>query len=231
MITRVVEPEILDTLDPEHPLARGSRKDLQRLNAWMRSAPKVADAFERQFPLGRPATVVELGAGDGSLLVNVAQLLPRQWTDIDVVLIDRQEKLAAGARELFARRGWKVAVVNRDVFDWLKEGFASTDVILCNLFLHHFQTEQLKALFNGIAQRTKCFIALEPLRNGAGLFFSNLVGLIGCNKVTRHDAPVSVRAGFRDKELSALWPDPNAWVLEEGNAGWCSQLFVAKRRT
>jgi hypothetical protein len=34
-----------------------------------------------------------------------------------------------------------------------------------------------------------------------------LLWLIGCNAVTRHDAAVSMRAGFIRQELSALWPD------------------------
>ena len=30
------------------------------------------------------------------------------------------------------------------------------------------------------------------------------MGLIGCNSVTVHDARISVHAGFRDRELSAI---------------------------
>ena len=36
--------------------------------------------------------------------------------------------------------------------------------------------------------------------------------------MTRHDAVVSVRAGFRDGELSALWPHEPGWKLDEGAA-------------
>jgi len=61
--------------------------------------------------------------------------------------------------------------------------------------------------------------------------FSRAVGLIGCNRVTRHDAPASVRAGFTGRELSQLWPEPESWLLEERAAGPFSHLFVAQRKS
>jgi hypothetical protein len=47
--------------------------------------------------------------------------------------------------------------------------------------------------------------------------------------VTRHDAVLSVRAGFAGRELSALWPSADGWKLEERRAGLFSHLFVAHR--
>jgi hypothetical protein len=47
--------------------------------------------------------------------------------------------------------------------------------------------------------------------------------------VTRHDAAISVRAGFRDRELSELWPDQAGWRLSEAPAPPFGHLFVARR--
>jgi hypothetical protein len=56
-----------------------------------------------------------------------------------------------------------------------------------------------------------------------------MLGLIGANAVTRHDAAVSVRAGFQGGELSALWPADPRWRLRECRAGLFSHLFLAQR--
>jgi hypothetical protein len=61
------------------------------------------------------------------------------------------------------------------------------------------------------------------------LFCSRLLWAIGCNAVTRHDAVVSVRAGFSGGELSALWPDQQNWRLTEQRAGMFSHLFIARK--
>ena len=60
---------------------------------------------------------------------------------------------------------------------------------------------------------------------------SHLLGLIGCNDVTRHDAVVSVHAGFRDAEISRGMAArlERLGTLHETAAGAFSHLFVARR--
>ncbi|HPU57171.1 MAG TPA: hypothetical protein PLH97_12995, partial [Verrucomicrobiota bacterium] len=61
------------------------------------------------------------------------------------------------------------------------------------------------------------------------LFLSRCVRLAGCGRVTAHDAPVSVRAGFTGRELSALWPRLPGWQLCEQQVGLFSHLFIAQQ--
>jgi hypothetical protein len=75
----------------------------------------------------------------------------------------------------------------------------------------------------------KLFVAVEPRRARWPLFCSRLLWAIGCNDVTRHDAVVSVRAGFSRNELSSLWPDKQNWQLTEQSAGAFSHLFIARK--
>jgi hypothetical protein len=104
---------------------------------------------------------------------------------------------------------------------------APFDAVLANLFLHHFDA-RLAELLAGAARLAPLFVATEPRRDAFTLAGSRLVGLIGANAVTRHDAPASVRAGFAGQELTALWPD-QSWQTEERRAGLFTHLFVARR--
>jgi hypothetical protein len=106
----------------------------------------------------------------------------------------------------------------------------SRDIIIANLFLHHFKEAQLTEMLGGIARVASVFIALEPRRSRWALAASKQLWAIGCNHVTRHDAPASVRAGFAGKELSRLWPANRHWHLEERSVGWFSHAFIARRR-
>ena len=65
---------------------------------------------------------------------------------------------------------------------------------------------------------------------GFALRASRLSWAIGCNKVSLHDAIVSVRAGFAGQELSALWPSPDRFDLDEHAARLFTHCFVARRR-
>ena len=61
----------------------------------------------------------------------------------------------------------------------------------------------------------------------AGAIVGQVIWVLGCNEVTRHDAVVSVRAGFTGNELSAAWP-PGDWQLEERVAWPFTHLFIAR---
>jgi hypothetical protein len=101
--------------------------------------------------------------------------------------------------------------------------------MFANLFLHHFRDEDLRKLLKGIADRTNFFMASEPRRTRVAFFGTRLVGLLGCNRITRHDARLSVEAGFIDEEIGHCWPAPNHWAVSEKPAGIFSHCFVARR--
>ena len=146
--------------------------------------------------------------------------------------MDRQDLVASSTRQGFAALGWTLRVVASDVFDWMEQAPAlSHDLAIANLFLHHFAGNALSRLLSGVAAHTTAFVACEPRRAPVALLGSHLVGLLGCNAIARNDAVTSVRAGFRDSELTKVWPDALAWHTEEFDAGLFSHCFVAGRVT
>jgi hypothetical protein len=227
---RKVEPELLDELPADDPRAIGSRRDLSRVNALMKTAPIIARALNGTFTDRSPHTVVELGAGDGTSLLRLAQSIPPRATPLRAVLVDRQQLLTPETKQAFAARSWQVESVEMDVFDWLhRPNPEPTDVTITSLFLHHFSENELRKILSSVARQTRTFLAYEPKRAGFPLLFASLLGFIGCNSVTRHDAKASVRAGFAENELSALWPAEKNWKLTERPAGLFSHCFLAQR--
>jgi SAM-dependent methyltransferase len=215
---RVVEPEWLDTLPPQDPRAQRSRRDLARLNAIMRNAGLVAREMG-DAPLTR---IAEIGAGDGAFAVRLAAHLSGR--DASFVLVDQVAAPAPAPSD-----GWRFEAATREAIEWLED--ASTghfDAIVANLFLHHFHDAPLERLLEAIARRTARFVACEPRRSALSLAGSHLVGLVGCNDVTRHDAVASVRAGFSGREICTLWKAPG-WRLDERPRGLFSHLFTAVR--
>jgi SAM-dependent methyltransferase len=220
-VQRVLTPEWLDELPPQDAQAIGSRADLRRLNAWMSHVSVLA----RELRGHQPKRVIDLGCGDGSFALRLARAL--RWRGVELVLVDRAPALAPFVQEAFASMGVTATFCNLDVTQGLA-ALGSADLILTNLFLHHFDDRTLRSLLQDVAGRTSFFIAAEPRRAALALWASRCVGLIGCNAVTRHDAVASVRAGFNAEELSELWPN-NGWRVKERRAGLFSHLFTAAR--
>jgi hypothetical protein len=249
---RRVAPEWLDALPAPDPRAESSRRDLRRLNWWMGSAGTLARELRPLLKHCRarlPAAsnlpqpqLIELGAGDGQLLLRVCRLVSSGHShsvlnlnlsptpNLPLLLVERQPACSPGTLAAFARLGWRAQVIQADVFDWLEQQQQPVPgLMVANLFLHHFQAAQLRHLLQLVSERATALVALEPRRRGLSLVFCRGLRLLRCNEVTRHDAPASVRAGFSGRELSRLWPAAAGWSLSERSSGLFGHLFVAVR--
>jgi len=219
---RALTPELLDLLKPDDPRALRSRRDLARINTVMGQSAIMAKVLTS---LPAPRLLADLGGGDGRFLLKVARQLAGSWTNVKVIILDRQSIISTKTRAGFAALGWRCESLPGDIFESLPQ--LRPDIITANLFLHHFDDAALALLLRLAASRTRGFVACEPRRSGFALWGARLVGALGANDVTRHDAVASVRAGFHGQELSLLWPQDAAWILNESAVFPFTHVFRA----
>jgi SAM-dependent methyltransferase len=234
MLARVLEPETLDHLAPDDPVAQRSRRDLRRVNAFMGARRILARAMARALDDGqtRPLRILELGCGDGRLMLDVARHRGDRWAGTRLDLLDRQPIVDAATIAGYAAAGWQAKPLIADVLAWADgEDGERWDLIVANLFLHHFDADSLRHLLTACARRADALAACEPRRSRFALAASHLILFLGANAVTRNDGVLSVRAGFIDDELGAAWPGPAAsWRLDEYDDGLFTHCLVASRR-
>jgi hypothetical protein len=224
---RDIRPELLDTLLVDDPLAIGSRRDLMRVNAVMFQGAIMAGLMRANLPATH-LRILEIGAGDGRFMLSVARRLG--WRDVELTLLDQADLVTRERREQFQALGWQVETITADIFDWIdKQPNHGFDGITANLFLHHFDAEQLRRLLSAMANIAPMFLATEPHRNTFALWSTGWLRALGANAVTLHDAAASVRAGFADHDLSDLWPQGSAETLQERRVGPFTHTFVARK--
>ncbi|SDY92503.1 methyltransferase domain-containing protein [Citreimonas salinaria] len=221
---RLLVPEMLDELPADDPRARASRADLRRINGLMLNA-SITAAMIRAHTSGTLGTVVDLGCGDGTWALRLARTLSPVDGAPRLVLLDMQPVVTAATHRALGALGWRVDVVTSDAEHWMAAQSRPVDLVVANLFLHHFEGAPLRQLMNTLAANARRLVATEPLRTPFSYAASRAVGAIGANAVTRHDAPASVRAGFRGDELSRLW---SGRVSFEGRKGLFTHGFAAK---
>jgi hypothetical protein len=208
-VRRVVVPEILDELAVDDPAAVASRADLRRIHFLMGNERWILRQV-RSVPELAMRGIVEWGAGSGELLGALSRHGPATGVD----RAPRPPDLAAGV-------GWRQADVR--AMD------LSGGVLVCSLFLHHFQGEDLRRLGSRMAG-FDAVVAVEPWRSRLALTWGGLLHPV-MSRVTRHDMPISIRAGFRRGELAeGLGLDPGRWDLVE-EIDWRGGLrWLAQRR-
>lgn len=238
MLPRRVQAELLDGLAATDPVAERSRRDLRRLHRFMDTRSKLVRNLRQLVPKpGTTLRVLELGAGDGSLLLGVARDLASVWPPVELTLMDRLPLVGGATVTEYARYGWTARSSVMDVLDWARAATESPadaasrwHVVIANLLLHHFEGLELTLVLGAIAANADALVACEPRRGWGALAGSHLVGGLGANGVTRTDAVLSVHAGFRERELTTLWPGAAGWRLEEAASGAFSHCFCATRR-
>jgi hypothetical protein len=215
-IERIVLPERLDVMSADDPVARRSRGDLRRVHRALRTLTILRRAVGKLRLAGPPRSILELGAGDGSLMLRFARSMHTQWRNVEVTFLDRHDLIDRPTRRQFGFLGWDVRVLSTDVLDWARASSSPWyDLCVATLFLHHFQSAALEEVLRSVAARCRAFVACEPRRNGFSWSGSHLLGLLGANEVTREDGVTSVRAGFAGEELSVLWPRSEEWQVRE----------------
>ncbi len=239
---RRVSPETLDSLTADDPVAMRSRRDLRRVHRVMGSCSLLTRTLRELVPARRDGPtlrLLELGAGDGSLMLRVARALAPAWPDVELTLLDRQPCVDQATIDAYAALGWRARSVQADALEWataaldpLRAGTATArwDLIVANIFLHHFEAPQLALLFGAVADRSEHFFACEPRRAWHALMGSYMIGGLGANAVTRNDGVLSVHAGFRDQEMTACWPAHDTlWQVREYPAGIFCHCLRATR--
>lgn len=208
MKNRVVRPEILDSLPPDHPAAVANRRDLRRLNRFMGTSSWIASSLEQWFVQGDH--ILEVGAGDGELGRFLRRRLPVlrrcQYTGLD--------------RSHIRPADWPAT------WDWRCRDLLDDDlaprphVLIANFLLHQFTDADLVRLGREIVD-IPVWIFCEPHRSRLALAGLAALRPFGLHEVSWHDGRVSVRAGFRGGELADL--------LGADAAGRQTQVVIDRR--
>jgi 2-polyprenyl-3-methyl-5-hydroxy-6-metoxy-1,4-benzoquinol methylase len=187
---RVIEPELLDTLDPE--AARGSLADLTRINrdfgghSALRGLLNLATGPDETFSL------LDVGAASGDMGRRAVEWRP----NARVTCLDRMESHLAAA-DAPKTAGDAFCLPFRD---------GAFDFVFSSLFLHHFTNGRVVELlreFRRVARKAVMAIDLER-HPFAYYFLPATRWLYGWDAVTVHDGIRSVAAGFSASEIGEL---------------------------
>ncbi len=212
MAKRLVTPELLDSLPPNDPEAVRSRRDLHRVNRLMGNERWILRAVD-DFSKEAAPRMVEIGAGEGVLCNRLA----RKFPEATITAYD----LAPRPATLDPRVDWRQG-------DLFKQPAPCGDVLIANLFLHHFEDDALAELGRWMAN-FRMGIFNEPDRAHLPHFLGTLAHPF-INRVTRHDMHVSIRAGFAAGEIPrSLGLDATHWKSEETSTWRGARRVIAWR--
>jgi hypothetical protein len=215
MMQREIQPELLDSLPPDHPDALHNRRDLRLTNRMMGNYRW----FARSLPPRILSTdrVLEIGAGTGDL----ADRLNSAGIAVDGLdLWPKPDRWPEN-------RIWH----RTDLLTF--DGYHRYPAVIGNLIFHQFSRDELAGLGRKLNQSARLIMASEPARRRLSqVFFARLAPLLGANYVSLHDAQVSIAAGFCDEELPQLLGlSPVEWEWRCLSTTFGAYRMIAVRRS
>lgn len=203
---RVVIPELLDSDSGTPDEIRDSLADLASFNRYLgghRTTCSLLREVARR--AGRTSiTFLDVGGGTGEFVHAIKKGLRRDGLQLRAAVLDRMPAhLGTGSRNGLLRiSGDALTLPFRD---------QSYDVVGSNLFCHHLEPEQLVRFVNEALRVSKLAVIVNDLRRNYFHWFSAYLGLpLYRSRITRHDAPASVRRAYTTGELR--------WLLSQTKA-------------
>lgn len=148
-------------------------------------------------------SVLDVGSGAADVALALVRDASRRGVTLQVTCLDQSEQMLAIARET-ARGDPAFAFVRADG-GAVPFGDGAFDVVICTLALHHFDPPGARAMLRELRRVARIAPVVCDLRRSTlGFALTWLWSRTTPNRLTRHDAPLSVRRAYTPDEAIAL---------------------------
>jgi ubiquinone/menaquinone biosynthesis C-methylase UbiE len=208
-VRRIIARELMDELVDDVGELEANLRDIAFANARLGgSAPVVRAVHE----LGA-RRVLDVGSGAGDVPLALVRDGALRGVQLHVTCLDRSEQMLAIARRACA--GNPALAFVRAEGEALPFDDGAFDVVTCTLALHHFEPDAARALLREVRRVARVSPVVCDLRRSAVAFAATwLWSRTSRNRLTRHDAPLSVRRAYTPSEALDLareagWRQPH----------------------
>jgi len=187
--------ELLDSDAGTEREIAGSLRDLQMFNEWFGGVRTTEKLVRRALAKrhSHNASLLEVAAGAGFVPAKIQKRLSPQL-DLTITFLDRARTHLNGSDRAVAG-------------DALALPFAdnSFDLVSCNLFVHHLAPDELQRFAREALRVCRvAFLVNDVVRSPIHLALTYAGFPLYRSRITRNDAPASVRQAYTPGELSEL---------------------------
>jgi ubiquinone/menaquinone biosynthesis C-methylase UbiE len=193
---RVVTLELLDTDSGTPAEIAASLGDLRRINSWFGGIATTEEMIRRVARRvdARSLSLLEVAAGSGYVPTVACERLQHEGLDLRVTVLDRAPSHLNGGSQ---------AVVGDALALPFQE--ASFDLVSCNLFAHHLNPEEFVKFVDEALRVCRVAVLINDLVRQPLHLSLVYAGLpLYRSRLTRHDAPASVRQAYTPEEMQSL---------------------------
>ncbi len=195
--TRSYEKEILDDFELQGNDLKRNLRELERINRFLGGYAPILKNLKvvlQEYSYEGPLKISDAGCGGGDMLRKLSDWSGSQNIEVQLTGLDGNPNVLALARE-FAKAypiQWQLVNVLSPLFSEHQ-----TDVLLFNLFMHHFSEEQIIHILRN-ARGSSRYILINDLQRSplAYRLFQIVSRIFNFSYVSKHDGKLSIRKSF-----------------------------------
>lgn len=201
--TRALEAECLDDPTLDSQTAMRSYHFMRTVNRYLGGVRGVRRFLERFTVPGQTVRVLDLGSGASDIPLAVTRGLGKTGRRIEFTCLEKNPAALNMARANIAQAGNpSVTLVEADVFEF--KPAVPFDFAVGSMFFHHLSDDDIIKLITRLRSFVTSAVFINDLRRSAFHYFACRLALLAADPVTKHDALLSIRRGFRRDQLSWL---------------------------
>ncbi len=203
---RVAISELLDTDAGTADEVAASLSDLRRINRWFGGVATTENMVERVAHETKQSSLslLEVAGGSGYVPETAGQRLQQHGLHLQVTVLDRVPSHLSNAHRAVV--GDALALPFRD---------SSFDLLSCNLFAHHLSPPELVQFVDEALRVCRIAVLINDLVRHPLHMSLVYAGMpLYRSRLTRHDAPASVRQAYTPEEMKTLLAQSRAARVE-----------------
>jgi len=187
--------ELLDSDAGTEREIAGSLRDLQMFNQWFGGVRTTEKLLRRTLAKrhSHAASLLEVAAGAGFVPAKIREHLSPQF-DLTITFLDRARTHLNGSDRAVAGDALALPFAN-----------GSFDLVSCNLFVHHLAPDEVRRFAREALRVCRvAFVINDVVRDPIHLALTYAGFPLYRSRITRNDAPASVRQAYTPAELREL---------------------------
>ena len=200
------EKELLDSRECDPKIATESYRFMEKVNRMFGGIRYVRVFIEteaREHTGGKPLRILDIGAGSCDIPIAISKWARGKNIPLEFTCLEITEPAIQSAYENIARSAeTAVTVLHEDVFT--HEPAEAYDCAVASMCFHHFDDTQIITLLQRLRAYVKHAILINDLHRTRVAWLGTSLFTVFSHPGVKHDSRLSIRRGFRVRELRKL---------------------------
>jgi SAM-dependent methyltransferase len=203
---RATQPEFLDSQDCDPQLAYSSYRLMKWVNRFGGGTKAVKNYLATEISRNggsRPVRILDIGSGTCDIPLAILKWAGKRPQKIEFTCLETNETALKLAAENIKRSDFDAIELKREsIFEF--DAGQDFDYAIGSMFFHHYRDEQILNLVEKLRSYMLKSILINDLRRDLMSYATCRLLACSFSKGLRHDVLLSIRKGFKSKELSHL---------------------------